>query len=197
MIKSIFPIRYYQEQVQTKLDPNAIEQLKALLSQSIDNNLYLMMNGGVSSFHVDCGLQNAEYLKPIVKELEQHAQQAWTDLNYRKDVKAVITNMWVNGISKGGYLDEHHHLKEQLSGVYYIDLEPNTGNLVFHNPFDVNLRNSPVEPDPGNYRHIVNATTGDVVIFPGYLVHHTQRNTSDRLRLSLGFDVQYEFTHRQ
>lgn len=193
MIQSIFPIRFYQAPVSTKLDADAVEKLKTLLKQSESNNIILMKNGGVSSYHVDASLHLAPYLAPLVSELEQHAQAAWAELNYRKEFKAKISNMWVNGIVPGAYLTDHDHKQHQLSAVYHINLEPGMGNLVLHHPFENILRNSAVEASPNNYRFAVPAESGDVVIFPSYLVHNTQKNTTDQLRLSLGFDIDYGF----
>jgi ectoine hydroxylase-related dioxygenase (phytanoyl-CoA dioxygenase family) len=61
------------------------------------------------------------------------------------------------------------------------------GNLVIENPLDSILVSQPLDyKEQENLQHEVQVKTGDFVMFPGWIRHHVQPNTTDEDRLILG-----------
>ena len=102
-----------------------------------------------------------------------------------------IQNIWLNINPPGSYNHLHNHVGSVLSGVYYVDATPEQGNIQFerndggeyHIPEDV--------AQPTYYtstRATYAAKTGALYIFPGWLKHSVQANTSSTDRISISFN---------
>jgi len=88
-----------------------------------------------------------------------------------------LYNIWLNINPPGAYNHLHNHANAVFSGVYYIDADPNQGNIQFE-------RNDGAEyhiPDlirKETYYTCTRATyaakTGGLYIFPGWLKHSVQ-----------------------
>jgi hypothetical protein len=83
---------------------------------------------------------------------------------------------WLNAMEPGQRTSTHGHDEndEFLSGVYYITVPPDSGDILFHDdPFEVRLT-----PEPGM-----------LLFFPPALVHSVEENRSGERRLSLAFNI--------
>lgn len=95
-----------------------------------------------------------------------------------------------NPIEPMGFDSPHNHTGAILVGVYYIQVPPNSGDILLHDPRGVNIN----WPDPdikSNERPFVRITpsAGDLLLFPGYLVHSVEPNLSNETRISLAINV--------
>lgn len=83
---------------------------------------------------------------------------------------------WVNEMRPGDITTLHTHNDddELVSGVYYLDVPPDSGDIVFHS---------------GNERTSFTPKAGDLFLFPPDLPHEVERNNSGRARISLAFNV--------
>jgi hypothetical protein len=83
---------------------------------------------------------------------------------------------WLNAMASGQRTSEHSHDEndELLSGVYFVATPPSSGDLLFYDdPFEIR-----VQPEPGM-----------LLLFPPQLPHAVEENRSDRLRLSIAFNI--------
>lgn len=82
---------------------------------------------------------------------------------------------WLNVMQPGEmtYAHTHDDADELLSGVYYIDVPPNSGRLVMH---------------WGERREEIEPCAGTFVLFAPDVLHEVTRNDSDRARVSVGFN---------
>ena len=82
---------------------------------------------------------------------------------------------WLNDMGPGQATSRHTHaeLDELLSGVYYVEVPPDSGELVV---FDRRMRTL-VQPEPGM-----------LVFFRPEVPHEVSLNRSDRHRLSVGMN---------
>ena len=90
--------------------------------------------------------------------------------------KPLRLGFWLNAMEPGQRTSAHGHDEndELLSGVYYIAVPPDSGDILFHDdPFEVR-----VTPEAGM-----------MLLFPPALVHSVQENRSGQRRLSLAFNV--------
>jgi hypothetical protein len=83
---------------------------------------------------------------------------------------------WINAMRPGDIttLHTHNDADELLSGVYYLEVPENSGDIVFHS---------------GDARHAFTPRSGDLFLFPPDLPHEVERNNSSSTRLSVAFNV--------
>lgn len=99
----------------------------------------------------------------------------------------VIGSSWCNVHNRGGWTDEHQHRGTVFSAVIYLSVPENGGNLQIRNPLEYHWGSiSTKAPTPWT---TIPVKTGDVLIFPSWLMHRTEKNESDQPRyvMSLNF----------
>lgn len=92
------------------------------------------------------------------------------------DQDTLQVGFWFNAMGPGERTLPHSHdeADELLSGVYYVAIPPESGELVIAQPHS----RTHVAPRPGMF-----------VFFPPDLVHEVTENRSDARRLSIGLNV--------
>jgi len=105
--------------------------------------------------------------------IEKLKQEAALFLNIQKAY--LKFGFWFNAMSPGDQTTLHCHddFDEVLSGVYYIKVPEQSGNLILH--MEKQLEIQPKE--------------GMIVLFSPCLKHHVTINNSKQIRLSIGFNV--------
>ena len=98
-----------------------------------------------------------------------------------------------NPIRPGENDTAHWHPSSIIIGVYYINAEPDQGDLILHDPRGANLwpdknalGNKDAHKQPASrsfYR--ISPRSGMLVLHPNYLVHSVETNLTSRLRMSL------------
>ena len=98
--------------------------------------------------------------------------------------KIKITTSWLTAIEPNATPTLHRHQNSWFSGVYYF--QNSYSGLQFKNPIerDIDLKNGKLT---GNWR--LQPEKNRLVIFPSYLYHKIEKNTSDEVRHSLAFNV--------
>lgn len=105
-----------------------------------------------------------------------------------------VTGCWANLNSPGAGHPTHSHPNNYLSGVYYVKTRPGADTINFLDP----------RPQTGIIRPPVTALTaentelvvvkvkgGTLLMFPAWLQHSVDPNRSDRVRISLGFNIMF------
>ena len=102
-----------------------------------------------------------------------------------------LYNIWININYPGGYNHLHNHVGSVLSGVYYIDADPQQGNIQFERN-DGAEYHIPTQIEKETYYTSTRATyaakTGALYIFPGWLKHSVQGNKTANDRISISFN---------
>lgn len=102
-----------------------------------------------------------------------------------------LYNIWININYPGGYNHLHHHVGSVLSGVYYVDAELEQGNIQFERN-DGAEYHIPIDIAQQTYYTSTRATyaakTGALYVFPGWLKHSVQGNTTANDRISISFN---------
>ena len=103
-------------------------------------------------------------------------------------IRLEVGNSWVNYHNNSGYTKEHHHGASVMVVTAYLNLPKNGGFIEFRDPMEFqrgflikNTKNSEWKEVP--------AETGDVLIFPGWLRHRVQPNTSNEKRWVLTTNI--------
>jgi cupin superfamily acireductone dioxygenase involved in methionine salvage len=97
-----------------------------------------------------------------------------------------IQNYWISESKPNTSVISHNHINpnQQIvvySAVYYLQAE-NSGNLYLENPdqFGKLL---------GDTRYMITPSTNDLIIFPGWINHWVDTNTSNITRKCIAFDL--------
>ena len=109
------------------------------------------------------------------------------------DYKITLDNVWFTIYPKGHSIPLHTHPSSQYSGVYYFDVNEDSGPIYFEDPifpFKIQFDSgkNPAKP----FRHLkevkVDPQTGMFLIFPSWLPHRTDSNKSDSDRIIFSFN---------
>jgi uncharacterized protein (TIGR02466 family) len=154
------------------------------LIKTTNNKIYLEQGNAGSSV-----LNNK---KPhLMKEFKEFYNWLNPIANYIiKDVWGFSSNFeyipnssWVNYHGFGGETLEHHHGHSVMSLAAYLQFPDNGGFIEYRDPMEYQKTFFPKETDDLLYNwKEVKAITGDVVMFPGWLRHRTQKNKSSEKR---------------
>jgi uncharacterized protein (TIGR02466 family) len=102
-----------------------------------------------------------------------------------------IYNIWLNINPPGSYNELHNHQDSVLSGVYYVESNPQQGNIQFERSDNADYH-LPANVEKDTYFTSTRATyaakTGALYIFPSWLKHSVQGNNSNADRISVSFN---------
>jgi len=110
--------------------------------------------------------------------------------------KRAVTRSWINVHPQGGYTDEHMHHGVLMAVAAYLHVPKNGGNLLVKNPLTPYKFSEPMHRDyfavddrDGLEWIPIQVETGDVLFFPGWLTHKTQKNTSTENRFVMSWNI--------
>jgi|TARA_R100001530_G_scaffold127717_2_gene97028 uncharacterized protein (TIGR02466 family) len=155
--------------------------LKRLEKNLIKTNKNYLSNLGGDQFQVTCKDNNFNAI------IEEYANDYCKLLDCQK-VK--LAAMWLNINRKGNSNTVHDHPESVLSGVFYIKVPKDSGDLVFTN--DALLRFFPLRVNNYNsnnsqvWKFI--PQEGMLYLFPSWLKHEVTPNNSNKERISIAFN---------
>ncbi|NBP16119.1 hypothetical protein EBU95_17335 [bacterium] len=191
MIENLFYIPIYVDEI---IEKELIqEELKNIVSKCnfkynpIYKNSHKISD--TSFFENILQVHNCNYfLNELHNHIGKYLQGIGSPIDLSKE-KYKVTS-WITLNDRGDYTAQHNHSAADLSGVYYIQVPENSGNLFFKTP-NKGLISSYC------YYHlpevcIVNAKEGIICLFPGWLDHGVLSNESIESRISLSFNITFQ-----
>lgn len=127
-------------------------------------------------------------LKSLTDWITVHGKEYWKILNLSTYLEPYILQLWATAVKKGGFVASHNHNPVPVSGVFYLKAEPKQGNLFLENPMDLVLGKSPNKftgRTPTRFNYEVEAWSGKLVLFPGWMKHFTMPNPTNEIRMSM------------
>lgn len=101
-------------------------------------------------------------------------------------------SVWINQLETGGrHIVPHNHGMALVGWVYYIDVADSSGDIVFLNPLGNNSWDYFYHPEregrspDHDFVYKFKPKNGDLLIFPGWLSHYVEPNTSGQFRISI------------
>lgn len=105
-----------------------------------------------------------------------------------------LDNAWASVYGRGHFVPHHTHPLSHLSLVFYAAATPGTGQLIFDNPARGHFEHFyPPELSWLQPRSTIEPRKGRFVVFPSYLVHHTEPHDSDEFRVIYSANVQLQY----
>ena len=122
-------------------------------------------------------------LEEFNKWFAPNMQTVWNNWNYKlEEWQEVRFKSWANYHVKGSYTGEHTHPNDVMTIVMYLNKPDTTANLQVLNPLIFHWQNTPAS---NSIWEDVPATTGDVIIMPGWMLHRVNINESEEERISI------------
>jgi len=104
-----------------------------------------------------------------------------------------MTTSWVSKTPKGKSSNMHNHNNCVYSGILYLNVNENSGNISFEDMSNKRFRIIPVEYNHLNSTEIrFSPEIGTIIFFPSEIHHKVMDNNSDIIRYSLAFNFMPE-----
>ena len=117
--------------------------------------------------------------KVLTEFVEQEAKKYWDILGYYPDIYPKIWQSLATVKLEQGDMYPHNHCRSPLNATLYLEAHKGDG-IVFQNPLDLVLGSQPIKMPYKNFLSGLEAHTGSLVLFPGWLKHYTQKNTTNK-----------------
>jgi len=181
-LSPIFPVYLYSSLLdypETILD----EFHKNYKQQDMHNNGAHLLS---TKDYTDCiitklDLQNLKHL------ILEKAKVFCKELRYQP--KSVLLNSWISVQRPGEHVTVHNHINSDLSGVFYIKANIDSGILFLRNPLQqfsytklFKRAATPVQVEPVN---------GKIVLWPSFIDHGVEKNNTKEDRIAIAFNLKF------
>lgn len=139
------------------------------------------------------GLHRREELHALCDCVSRAAARVLQFLKIEESV-IEITGCWANVYAPGAAHRAHSHPNNFLSAVYYVRTRPGADSINFHDPRSQTgvIRPPVTELTSANTDQVVvRVRNGMLLLFPSYLYHSVDPNTSGEIRVSLSFNLMF------
>ena len=167
-----------------KIEKFCLERKKASPGRVVSNG------GGWQSDNLD--LRTPE-LADLFAQIQARLDEVHRAFNFKPDMRQVITEAWINVNGRGHFNYSHDHPGSLFSGVYYVKGGADKGALEFKTPITAHTYTISDEV-VGSFNEftghamVIPPITGDLLIFPSWLLHRVNMSQSDEDRISIAFN---------
>ena len=142
-------------------------------------------------------LHTDEKYKKIFNEIRKHIKIFMQIRGYDKDkFDAHIVKAWATYTGRDQHIASHKHTGSHFSLIYYVRAEE-MGGVKFED--ELAAQTGLFVPPTNEYitdwnqfnyaSYLLEAKSGNIIIFPSILLHYTETNTKNAARISLSADV--------
>ena len=120
--------------------------------------------------------------------IEKHVRNYVKMIDAWEPMPNKLAHSWINLVSKDQRQDWHQHQDATISGTYYYQTSGIDGDIVFRTPNQfVELELFSIGSMVGK-QHVIQPKNGKIILFPGWLSHRVELNTTDHTRISISFN---------
>ena len=178
---------------QSYIDDNSFTQIKE------DVVLYIKNHKEEFKKLWDCptlsSINSSFQLKSVSldNELKKIIKTYFDEWGFEGSFNLTFSNIWVNISPEGSFQETHKHLtyleKNIFSGVLYIDVTKDSGDLSLINPIEDKLHFLlPSSKIPA--RISITPKNKKVILFPSWMEHCVGQNKSQQNRISVSWNVE-------
>ena len=172
-----------------RLDNDRLE--KFCLEQKRNSPGRIVSNsGGWQSENLDLATPElAELFAEVGKRLDEIHRY----FEFSAPLRQVITEAWININQKGHFNYSHNHPGSLFSAVYYVKGGADKGELELKTPITAHTYTISNEMAGSfnaftGHAMVIPPVTGDLLIFPSWLLHRVNMSRSDEDRISIAFN---------
>ena len=172
-------------------DYNLVEKLYDLKKRDAIGSPKSNVNG----WHSKEDLYLHDDFKEITQDIMYHSQQCFHALSVNDKYTPEMTGLWGMINPPGARNNVHTPPLNYLSGVLYLKVPENSGNIVFIEPRpQAEVFDPPKKSDLlPNLAHTVQweAKEKNLIFFPSWLQHEVQQNNSNQDRVIMSFNLRW------
>lgn len=184
---------YFAETVLTDIDNQSI--LDYALCQSLEDPGRKYSNyGGWQSKDI---FEPPTELKSLHQKIQLALDHAAKHLCIKQHVRLKLGNLWININYPGNWNMPHCHPKSALSGCYYVEVPSGSGEITFFSPiqahpwcFSSDLLEKRNTYNISSFSRM--PVSGSLFLFPPWLMHNVNPNTSNQPRVSIAFNAVFQ-----
>jgi uncharacterized protein (TIGR02466 family) len=195
-VVDLFPVKIYKVKYTddlTALKNSLLPKLQEVHNKTTEFNQGSMRGNGLCSYNVMRDLHNWPELQPLVKFVNDHAWLYWQALGYDLTQRPGVYEMWSNVYKQDSFIEAHTHAPIHMTSSFYLQMPENGGNITFEHPNATLMKHQPFELNGIRYgatfEQEVKVETGDLIFFPGWLVHKTKPNMSADDKIIIGSNI--------
>ena len=179
---------------QTELDIDSLTSFCYKVQRMDREGVKLTNLGGWQSGNIKNN-PHTEFIK-LLSEVQTAINTYHNKLQFKKEIKQELSNIWIN-INEKGHLNEYHiHAKAALSGVFY--LTDSKFPIMFKHPYeemntyywDVEFVETLNNLNSGQWSVYPKKNT--LLVFPPWLYHKVTMNQENSDRISLSFNTVFK-----
>lgn len=133
-------------------------------------------------------------LAELFAEIQKRLDDVHRAFEFSPSTCEVITEAWININQKGHFNYSHDHPGSLFSGVYYVKGGADKGELELKTPIAAHTYT--ISGDiVGSFNAftghamVIPPVTGDLLIFPSWLLHRVNMSQSEEERISIAFNA--------
>jgi uncharacterized protein (TIGR02466 family) len=180
------------------LDAEMVKNTTALVNKFIkDTNFDQPQMPGelLTTFYKDKDFLGNIGDKPLLNYINSASREYLNLLGYDPQCYIEITS-WLQYNPPGSYFVRHDHYGALISGVLYLEVPENSGEILFHNPLETRRVSNTFfervkkEDTQYNFSSVrYNPIVGEMLIFESWLQHTVRQNRSNGNRISVSFNI--------
>ena len=143
----------------------------------------------INTYGIERHMQTWKESDLLLKEVNTALAEYWKELNYHPDLQPYIQEMWATLSTRGGFVPSHFHGPTPITAVFYLDKTDNAGDLTLQHPLEALLGSQPINFPFDEFAQTMNVQQNDLMMFPGYIRHFTEKNKTDSIRISIGMNI--------
>lgn len=170
------------------------QQLKPVCERMIEGNakIPILKNGKSSYTHKVQPHQHlafADFYDWLIEMVRIIAQQSM-GISFTDTLK--VANSWINLQEYGGHTTEHNHAHVCIGVSTYLHMPKDGGYFECKDPLEL-LKSANYHIDPNWAWKEVPTVSGDILVFPSWLIHRTQENKTNEGRWVLTTNFVHNF----
>jgi len=202
IVDNLFPVPIATIMIEEEIIDNTMNKLKEFLMDE-NNKKYVSSRPDegnlLTTYYADdkqdlLGKLNDKMLMAVIND---EARQFLKLLGIDPECHVTITT-WMQLNPPGSLFNKHEHFGALLSGVIYLDVADNCGDLTFFNPVPLKTQNlayvNRVLKQDGNFYNFETVKftpkKGKMIMFESYLQHAVGVNLSNKDRFAISFNIQ-------
>lgn len=193
LIHPFRPVQLYKVNLRPTSEQQAdLDMLLTNMFAQMPSNEWAMETGKSTGSH-GLKLHWFDAMRWLVDAAGPHVVEYWRQLDYRHDADIDILASWANQHLENDFTGEHTHCggaeQSHISAVYYFKKPVGSGNIEFVDPLEYINRMVPIHHySEKDAYHEINAAEFDLILFPSWIKHRTQRNASQGERVAISIN---------
>lgn len=193
-IDNIFPISI----ARLTVDKEIVDDTKALVYDYLEKSDFKnppAPNELLTTFYKGKNFLGDINATKLLHYINKHCRDYLNLMGFDEDCYVEITS-WLQLNQPLSYFVRHDHYGALMSGVLYLNVPKDSGDIIFHNPLEarrvtnVFFERSRKEENDYNFNHVkYTPVEGEMLFFEAWLQHTVGQNLSNEDRLSVAFNI--------